>query len=150
MNNQVKVTAGEGGAVIIQSTKNPDFGYIRVEQNRTTITGGWVDTKSLSALIRGSIGNLRALNFTPGQVLPGKIKIVEQLEPFNPAYPEKDYKIAGETGIICTKDGQPIFRNAFYTDDPHALDVLIEHDNGDQIKAKLALLSQGEQDDASL
>lgn len=151
MNNEVKVTAGEGGAVIIQSTKNTDFGYIRVEQNRTAIgTDGWVDTKVLSALIRGTIKNLRALNFTEGQVLPGKIRIVEQLEPFNHANPEKDYKIAGQTGIICSYEGQPIYRNSFYSDDPSSLDTLVKHDNADTIKAKLASLKNGEEDKANL
>jgi hypothetical protein len=149
--NKVIVTAGEGGAVIIQSTKNPDFGYIRVEQNRTAIgNDGWVDTKVLSALIRGTVKNLRLLGLTEGQELPGKVRVIEQLEPFNHANPEKDYKIAGQTGIVCTFEERPIFRNSFYSEDPNALDELVKHDNADAIKAKLASLKEGAEDKASL
>jgi hypothetical protein len=145
MSNQVIVTAQEGGAIIVQSINNPDFGYIRVEQNRTSIgNDGWVKSKHLSALIRGTVKTLKTLNYKEGQLLSGKITIIEQTEPFNNANPEKDYKIAGETGIICTIEGHPIFRNCFYTEDNSTPDVFVAHDNAADIKTKLAELKETE------
>ena len=42
--------------------------------------------------------------------------------------------MAGDTGIVCCVDGQPIYRKTFFTKDQTAEDVLIAHDNGDAIR----------------
>jgi hypothetical protein len=41
------------------------------------------------------------MGFYAGQELPGTIVIEESLTPFNKKAPERDLKIAGETGIVC-------------------------------------------------
>lgn len=140
MNKSVKVTANEAGQVVNISKNNPEYGYIRVAQERAVFENGWVRQRTLSALISGTVSDLKGLGFAAGASLPGKIQVVESLEPFNPDSPEKDYKVAGETGIICCLDGQPIYRKTFYTDDTTAQDVLIAHNNTEDIKAKYAEL----------
>jgi hypothetical protein len=60
--------------------------------------------------------------------LPGKIIVKESLEPFNPENPDKNLKIAGDTGIICNIGGQPIYRDTFYSPSETAEDILIMHD----------------------
>ena len=42
--------------------------------------------------------------------------------------------MAGDTGIVCCVDGQPIYRKTFFVVDTTAQDVLIAHDNGSAIK----------------
>jgi len=135
MNNSVKVTASKAGQVINLSPKNPEFGYIRVEQTRMSVENGWARKKTISALVPGKVEDLRGLGFKNGEMLPGRIQIQESLEPFNPEDAEKDLKIAGNTGIICTLGGEPIYRKTFYTENGEA-DILLQHDNGDAISAK--------------
>ena len=135
MNTNVKVTANEAGQVVIPSSNNPEYGYIRVAQTKNSMEGGWLKSREISALISGKIDELKSMNFHKGQVLPGKIVVLESLEPTNPNNPEQDVKTAGDTGIVCSVEGQPIYRRTMYTDSLEATDTLIEHDNYAEIKA---------------
>jgi hypothetical protein len=144
MNSKVKVVAdATTGAVIVQSENNPLYGYIRLEQTRVMIDdNGFVKPKNISALLQGEVENLKSLNLYAGQELPGNILIFESLEPFNKKNPERDLKIAGETGIVCTKEGQPIYRKTRYSANPNETDgETIKHDNVDQLRAAYATKS---------
>lgn len=143
MNNSVVVTAGKGGQIVNISQNNPEYGYIRVQQTRMSVENGWARKKTLSALIPGTVEDLKGLGFKDGDVLPGRIQIKESLEPFNAEDPEKDLKIAGNTGIVCTLGGEPIYRKTFYNEDGEA-DIRILHDNGDAISAKYAEMLENE------
>ena len=141
MNSKVKVVADElSGEVIVVSQNNPEWGYVRLEQQRTEINkNGFVDNKIVSILMKGRVSDLQKSNFTAGQELPGTIYIVEQLVPFDNEYPDRDLKIAGETGIICRKDGKPIYRKTFYTPVDNAPDgERIQHDNVEELRAAYA------------
>ena len=49
--------------------------------------------------------------------------------------PDRDLKVAGETGIICcTADGEPIYRTTFYDVTGEQADTFIPHANGDAIR----------------
>jgi hypothetical protein len=134
MTKNVTVTANKAGDVVI-SSENPKFGYIRVVQTRATIdTRGWLRKKDVSALIQGETQDLLDMDLQNGDVLPGNIIIRESLEPFSTTNPDKDYKYAGETGIICCLDGQPIYRKAFYDATGKLTDTLIPHNNTEAIK----------------
>jgi hypothetical protein len=137
MNSKVKVVAdATSGAVIVQSEKNPDYGYVRLEQPRTGIDdNGFLRTKKLSTLVHGTITELQEAGFYNGQELPGKIVISESLTPFNKKDPNRDLKIAGETGIPCTINGEAIYRKTVYSLASNCEDVLIKHDNVEQLKA---------------
>jgi len=135
MNSKVRVTADESGAVIKISDKNPEYGTVKVEQTKIVFKKfGWVQKKRLTALLHGSVEELKSMNFFSGQELTGNIIVIEQLEPFNSSDPDKDYKVAGDTGIVCSVDGQPIYRVTIYDPNSYSEDVLVQHTNGEDIK----------------
>jgi hypothetical protein len=135
MVSKVKVTANEAGDVIVMSKENNKYGHIRVEQKRTVISDkGWVKVKPVSALLHGTVEDLEQFGFEDGQLIQGKIVIKESLVPFNAENPEKDYKIAGTTGIVCCVDGQPIYRKTFYNPSANDQDETIVHDNSEAIR----------------
>lgn len=139
MNSKVKVTADELGNVVVISKNNPDWAHIRVEQSRVVIDdNGFARKKTISALVHGTVEDLRSFGWKANQELAGKIIFKESLEPFNLNDPNRDYKIAGKTGIVCCLDGQPIYRKTFYTLNNNAEDVAIQHNNVEDIKAAYA------------
>jgi hypothetical protein len=128
------IVLGNDTGGVIHTSKNDEYGYIRVEQERSLFDSkGFLRRKSISALIPGTIEDLTKAGFHKGQILPGKIIIVEQTEPFNKTRPELDLKVAGQTGIICMKDGKKIYRKHFYTVFTDAEDEMIMHSNGEDI-----------------
>lgn len=137
MNSKVKVVAlDETGMVINQSKSNPDYGYVRVEQSRTLVDdNGFLRRKNVSTLIHGTMDELSATGFYAGQELPGNVVIKESLEPFNAKNPERDLKIAGETGIICKVGESPIYRKTVYSPASNVEDTLIQHDNVAELRA---------------
>ena len=137
MNSKVTVLSDETtGAVVNVSENNSDYGFIRVQQQRTMIDdNGFLRRKSISALVPGTVSELTDAGFYAGQQLDGKIVVEEALEPFNTKTPERDLKIAGETGIVCTIGGLPIYRRTMLPFDNTSSDSLIKHDNIDELRA---------------
>lgn len=136
MNSKVKVVADEAGNIIRVSKNNPEWGHILVEQTRRIIDeNNFIRTRRVSALIHGKVDELKDLGWVGNQELPGKIVVKERLEPFNVEEPERDYKIAGETKIVCCYEGMPIYRKAFYTENLSAFDETQPHTNGEEIAA---------------
>jgi hypothetical protein len=140
MNSKVIVLADETtGTVVNVSQNNPDYGFIRVQQVRTMIDdNGFLRRKPVSALIPGTLAELKDSGFFAGQQLDGKIVVEESLEPFNEKNPERDLKIAGETGVVCTLGGLPIYRRTKMSFDAGVADTLIKHDNVEQLRAAYA------------
>lgn len=132
---KVLVTADKNGNVIGVSENNPEYGYVRVEQTGSFINDqGWLRISRRSALIKGLVKDLVETGFSEGQELEGKIVVVESLTPFNPENPDRDLKIAGDSGVICRMDDQPIYRQSFYTTNPNNQDQLIMHTNAEEIR----------------
>jgi hypothetical protein len=139
MNAKVKVVADATGAIVNVSSNNPEYGYVRFEQVRSVIDdNGFLRRKSISSLVHGTVEELTAMNFYAGQELPGSIIIQESLAPFSAKSPQRDLKIAGDTGIVCTVDGQPIYRRTMYSAASNAQDTLVKHDNVEQLRAAYA------------
>lgn len=140
MNSTVKIVAdATTGAVVRVSETNPEFSSVRLEQVRTVIgNNNFIERKVVSTLLQGATSDLTAMGFYAGQELPGTIVIEESLTPFNKKTPERDLKIAGETGIVCTVGGQPIYRRAVYSTASNAQDTLIKHDNVEQLRSAYA------------
>lgn len=135
MQNKVQIVPDELGNVIRVSQNNSEFGHVRLQQERVTFGNtGWVNRKTVSTLLHGKVEDLREMGIHNMKELTGKIVIRESLEPFNSTDPDRDLKIAGDTGIVCCQDGQPIYRKTMYTADANAEDVLVAHDNGDAIR----------------
>lgn len=135
MNSKVRITADDNGNIIGISENNPEYGYVRVEQTVTQINDeGWLKNVKRSALIKGKVQDLLDVNYQKDQELPGRIVVRESFIPFNPANPDRDLKIAGDTGIICRVDDMPIYRQTFYTSNENMHDELIMHTNREEIK----------------
>jgi hypothetical protein len=144
MDTPVKVVGDESGNVINVSS-NPEYGYVRLEQVKSIIDeNGFLRRKTRSALIQGTIDELKACGFYAGQVLPGKIVVLESLTPFNEKDPNRDLKVAGSTGIPCTQGGQPIYRKSLYTASLNRDDVTVDHDNIDELRAAYEAQSKSE------
>lgn len=147
MNSKVKVTADEAGNVVIVSKNNPEWAHIRVEQSRIVIDdNGFARKRVISALVHGTVEDLKSFGWAKGVDLPGRIVFKESLEPFNTAQPERDYKIAGKTGIVCCQDAQPIYRKTFYTLNTSAEDISVAHNNIEDIRAAYATSVNAEVD----
>lgn len=135
MVSKVTIAADKNGNIVGVSERNPEYGYVRVEQVVRSINHeGWLRVSKRSALIKGKVQDLVDASYKLGQELPGKIIVVESLVPFNPENPDRDLKIAGDTGVICRIDDQPIYRQTFYTPNENADDELIMHTNSEEIK----------------
>ena len=138
MNTKVVVIADETtGAVVNVSENNPEWGYVRVKQTRILADekSGFLRAKTVTALMPGLVEDLKAAEFYAGQTLTGKIVIEESLTPFNKKNPEKDLKIAGKTGIVCTVGGQPIYRRTKFSFNTQAEDTYQQHDNVEELRA---------------
>lgn len=133
--NKVKVTADQHGNVIIVSKNNPEYGSIRVEQEAIQINEqGWLKTAKRFAFIKGKVEELAACKYKKGDEIVGKIVVKESFEPFNPENPEKNLKMAGNSGVVCRYNDQPIYRESFFTTNMNAHDELIMHTNREEIK----------------
>ena len=131
----VTITSDALGNVIGVSKNNPEYGYLRIEQTVTQISeGGWVRPVKRSTLLKGKVEDLKAVNYKNGDILPGNIIVKESFSPFSEVDPDRHLKIAGNTGVVCTQDDQPIYRDTFFTTNPDAVDEFIAHDNSAQIK----------------
>jgi len=136
MNSKVKVCCNDEGQVIIQSKKNPEYGHIQIEQYVMEVDeGGFARRKKRTALIPGKVQDLKGFDWKNDQGVEGKIIAKESLIPFNPKSPDYDIKIAGSSGVVCTLQGQTIYRKTFYSMHPNAEDVLLQHDNEAEIQA---------------
>lgn len=138
MDSKVKVVADATTKLVINQSANPLFGYVRVVQNRIVIDdNGFMKRKEYSALIHGLIEDLQTVGYYDGMELNGKIIAEESLEPFSKKGPNKP-KTAGDTNVVCTLGGFPIYRRTKYTDKVNSEDVLIAHDNKAEVKAAYA------------
>jgi hypothetical protein len=136
MDGRVKVCCDDNGDVIIQSKKNPDWGHIVVEQYRMEIDkGGFAKRVKYRALIPGKITDLKHFDWKADQEIDGIIIFKESLTPFNPKEPDYDVKVAGSSGVVCTLEGQIIYRKMFYSLHPGAKNIAIQHDNEEEIKS---------------
>jgi hypothetical protein len=132
--SKVTVTEDKNGNIVTISDNNPEFGFIKVSQLVTQIANGWLRQVVRTAIINGKLDDLVEAKFKKGQELPGKIVIIESFNPFNLKNPDQDLKIAGDTGVICRVDDQPIYRQSVYTVNDQAQDEFIMHDNTEEIK----------------
>lgn len=133
---KVTVVADKYNNIIGVFKNHPEYGYVRVKQKLPIINkNGWLRMSVRYGFIKGLLEDLKEAKFTAGMELHGKIIVKESLTPFSEETPERHLKMAGNTGVVCTIDDQPIYRDTVYTTDENAKDVFIDHDNTDQIIA---------------
>lgn len=135
MKNQVTIVPNETGAKIRISKNNAEYGHVLLKHEKTIIgSNGWVKTTRLHALLHGEVDDLRSIGIAKMKTLPGQIIVKESTTPFNEKNPDMDLKYAGKTGIVCCKDGEPIYRRALYDASMTEVDEFIAHTNGDDIR----------------
>lgn len=134
MTETVKVLSSPLGEVI-RVSRNPGYGFIVVSQLRCLFDQkGSVRQHNITACVMGPIHTLEELKWQPNQVLPGKIVIHEATAPFRNTNPMIDLKFADRTlGLVCTVGGLPIYRKTYYSVSDTVDDVLVPHDNGNDI-----------------
>ena len=137
MNSKVKVVANATtGAVVNVSENNPEYGYVRLEQTKAVIDdNGFLKNRTISTLLQGETSALQGMGFFAGQELDGRICIQESLEPFNSKNPERDLKVGGATGIVCTKGGSAIYRKTVYDPTGSKAETFVQHDNVEELRA---------------
>ena len=136
------IVTAKDGLVVHPSPNNAKYGYIRVIQEKTVFEGSFGKVVTESALVLGKLKDLHSFGWKEGQELEGQVVTKEAIEPFSSGYPDKNLKVAGKTGVVCTVEGQPIYRKNFYTLDPAVRDVVIKNDNIQEIKQKQAELEE--------
>jgi uncharacterized protein YabE (DUF348 family) len=136
MESKVTVVAdATTGTVIVQSQNNPEYGYVKLEQNRVMIDdNGFLKLTKVTALVQGHMDILKVMGYHAGQTLSGKIVVKESLTPFNTKEPSRDIKVAGKSGIRCTVNGQPIYRKTVYSTNSNVEDILVQHDNVEELR----------------
>lgn len=132
--NKVKVVADEFGNVIRVSQNNPEYGFVRVEQDAVEVSNGWVRRKVRSSIVPGLVSDLKAIGWKANQLLEGKITVKESLEPIMQSNPDFGVKRAGQDGPICLFEDQAIYRRTYYTMDVNDTDTFIQHTNVDEIR----------------
>lgn len=141
--NVTVVATSDDLGVIGVSKNNEEYGYIKVEQVAPTFApGGWARIQKRTALIKGKVADLQQLELKAGEQIPGKIVIKESFIPFQAENSDRDLKIAGESGVICRVDDEPIYRQTFFTPNLNEQDDLIQHNNTEEIREALAAIKE--------
>jgi len=143
MQSKVTIVPDDLGNVIRVSKNNSEYGHVRLTQESVAFTAnGWVKKSQRSTLIHGTVEDLTDIGIAQQTSLPGQIVIKESTDAFNSADPDRDLKIAGETGVICCAHGEPIYRKAFYDASGLDVDEFVAHTNGDAIREAQAETAQ--------
>jgi len=139
---QIQIIADDNGNKIRVSANNPEFAHVRLVQEKIWIAPtGWVRKRNMSTLLHGKLEDLKDLGIGKMKYLPGQIVIKEQCEPFDKGNPDRDIKYAGDTGVVCCRDGEIIYRRTLYDASCTDTDVLVAHTNGDAIREANSLAS---------
>jgi len=134
--NKVTVVINKKSGKLITPSKNPIYGFMRLEQvSHVFGEDGFVSKVTKSALLKGEVAILSTLGYTEGMALPGQIVVTESMTPSNEENLEQDKKVAGESGIVCSVGGAPIYRTSKYTTNLELADAVIAHDNKEAIVA---------------
>ncbi len=149
MKSSVKITANASGEVFtknesVSEKDGKQYGFIRLQQSVVDMSSGVAKVKTISALKSFAQDDFnKAKDFlTAGTSMPGTIVRLESLTE------QKGYKVkrAGEAenAPACTVNGLPIYATTAYSPDANAQDVLIAHDNTEEIKAfQASLVGEG-------
>jgi hypothetical protein len=106
------------------------LGSIRVEQQISTLSGTFLNSRNRVAFIGGVFDHLvevaRQHNLKHGSLLPGKICIKESLEPMWKGHNPKINPQTSEVIAVSVGDKAfPVYMQMFYTEDEKSIDKLI-------------------------
>lgn len=135
--SKITIQTGRGGQIIFANEKGNTS--IRLNQSKAEVTQqGFVKLSNRVFYVKGSKEELQALGWNKDTQLTGNLVVQESLEPFNKSNPDYDFKVVPGTGVICTVDGEPIYRRTIWDPTGNVTDTFIAHDNKEEIMAALA------------
>ena len=135
--NLVEIVPNDLGAKIRVSTNNPEFAHVLLRQQKTVISPkGWVNSKTVHALLHGKVESIQDIGIANRDYLPGQIVVKESTTPFNLENPDMDLKRAGsgDDALICARHGEPIYRKGFYDATMLEVDEFVSHTNSEEIR----------------
>lgn len=160
VNFVVKMVKDPETGKYVRLTKNPDIAYILLEETHIRFGRRWRESKRRSAIVTGDTKGMEAWALEAAaqrHFVPGKIRVQEFLEGdqspefemikeefLNKSLIENDQyeeaiapyvKVAGTDGIELISDGQRILRFSFYDYDGVEEDVLVQHENRQEVKS---------------
>lgn len=114
------------GLVITPSSKNAEYGTIRVDESHTSMEKGFVNIQHRTAYIRGKITDLTSLGLKDGATIPGKIIRKESFEPFYEGQTCKMYPSShAQAGEPVLTEGRETYLQFEYTSDMNAGDTWV-------------------------
>ncbi len=132
MSNFATVVAHpQTGLVVTPSTKNPDWGTVRVDSSTTSFSNGILNKSNRVAFIRGKLVDLKG--FSAGQRLVGKIIRQTSAEPF---FPGQEAVVNPTTGEQMQINGGAYYQNYVFTDNVNASDELMISQNANAVTAQ--------------
>ena len=153
---------GQTGLINLYELSNDGVqrGYILAVQEKIEMGRQFCDTVVRTAFIKGTVKTLESIvREHPKRVLEGKIVVQEFLESEVPADLYKEFAnkkeedvslrlsgfykqsktVADIPGIELTVDGENIVRFSYYDASRQEMDVIVKHDNGDEVREHMAL-----------
>jgi hypothetical protein len=149
----IKIEKFADGLTMHDSTTTKNFGVIRVTESAITINNGFIKETKKSAIIRGEKNSLQMIIDNPSLLEGSHIQIIEKLEselndgeiyvPENTSYAEvleRFSKRAGVDGPVLKVNGERIIRYTKVTSNTNDKDIIVNHDNVEEVKAWTAAL----------
>jgi hypothetical protein len=151
----VKIAPSESGD-LITPTSNPNYGYMRIVEKSFYQQGIWRRSEERSSLVLGEIDVLvEMVKSAKNGELPGRIVYQDYLQSEMPDHVRKDlvgkrdeeealanvFRRAGADGPHLTIGGERIVRYKFYDESGKQEDILLQHDNGEDIRAHQAAVA---------
>lgn len=149
----IVVKRTETGALVRSYDSNPETGYVILVSEELQLKGTWASSSVRTHIMKGKVELLEKWMTATKGVLAGRIQVVECVEDDIPQeYAERlnkkisfeeaisyNLKKTSEDGVVLTKEGKRILRFTNYDLSGNEPDVLVQHDNHDEIAAwKLA------------
>lgn len=147
--SKIQMLADDNGNIIRASQNDTTTGFIVLQSKKVQVRGRRAKTVKRSCYISGTLEDLRDLHEVFSvEGIDGKIVIREYVKSQVPdefliknretkavEWDRMQMKRAGNEGPVLTKDGEPIYRFAIYDETGSLPDIIVEHDNGDAVRA---------------
>ena len=141
--------ADANGLVVRASQNDTTTGFIVLQSKKVQVRGRRAKTVKRSCYISGTLEDLQDLQqYWATEGITGKIVvreyvksqvpdefIIKDRETKLPDWSRMQAKRAGNDGPVLTLGGEPIYRFAIYDETGDMPDIIVEHDNGDTVKA---------------
>lgn len=147
--SKITMLADANGLVVRASQNDTTTGFIVLQSKKVQVRGRRAKTVKRSCYISGTLEDLQDLQaYWATEGISGKIVVREYVKSQVPDefivknretkaadWSRMQAKRAGNEGPVLTLAGEPIYRFAIYDETGDMPDIIVEHDNGDTVKA---------------